>query len=735
MKKIAIFLVVIMIFGSLLGCGFGAKNEPTEPVVEEPKLSEVEVEPLTLTDTKYLESYEKKAINVPFNPANISPKVPAYEIAADLSNVENIEIFGTFTDEQKAAISKNGFFISPTGVNEWDEFIYDQIFMIYDYNEYQNIPSFVTGDSMTHIFHVFYSNLLRNLEKEVLYTKLTEMTEKLLRSNIATYNELENEKMKELQLKNVAFFAVGGKLLGMDLEYPEEAKSMVESELSKVEAKTGDGSDIVKGNVDYSQMTVRGHYTREEILEKYFLATMYYSQLGFYPFEDAAVNDDMILQAFLMTDSVYKDKEIFDAWSAVTDPIDFLVETSEDLSIRHYSKILYGVYGEKPDLNNLDSKILLDEAINLIRELPDPLIAPAKGKSFRFLPQRAVMDNVLMQNVVDVGRPSKRPIYSGLDMMVALGSKKAKEIQDADPYNKIWERYFEMTQGNIDTVKSLPDSAWQKNLYRGWLWTLKSYTNTFGEGYPIFMQNEAWNRKDLVSALGSYAELKHDTILYGKQVGAQSGGGAPVVNPKGYVEPNLELFEKISWLLEYTKVNLENRDMLGDYGEKIDTLKEMVDKCITLIHKELNNEAFTKEDEVFLMYIGGVMEYASISFVKNNGESLYSWYNIENETDRRMPIVTDLMNVVANVADVPEGKYQSIGTGAPAEIYVVYPHEGKLYMGRGGVFTYYEFLSDERLTDEAWQKQLMTEGAEIPAWYNDLVLEGKGEVIGEDVGY
>lgn len=253
----------------------------------------------------------------------------------------------------------------------------------------------------------------------------------------------------------------------------------------------------------------------------------------------------------------------------------------------------------------------------------------------------------------------------------------------------------------------------------------------------MFMQNEAWNRKDLVSALGSYAELKHDTILYGKQVGAEMGGGAPVERPKGYVEPNLELFEKISWLLEYTKTNLEDRDMVGNFGPKLDEFKDVVDSCIALIKKELNGEKFTEEDEQFLMYIGGAMESISTQFIEGDDPEMRigSWYEISNATDRRMPVVADLMVVVENVADIPVGEFQSIGTGAPSEIYVVYPHEGKLYMGRGGIFSYYEFLTKERLTDEKWQSQLLTEGPELPSWYADLITEEKSEVPGEDIGY
>ena len=45
--------------------------------------------------------------------------------------------------------------------------------------------------------------------------------------------------------------------------------------------------------------------------------------------------------------------------------------------------------------------------------------------------------------------------------------------------------------------------------------------------YPAFMRTQAWARKDIHTALGSWTELKHDTILYAKQVMAEMGGGGP----------------------------------------------------------------------------------------------------------------------------------------------------------------------------------------------------------------
>ena len=59
------------------------------------------------------------------------------------------------------------------------------------------------------------------------------------------------------------------------------------------------------------------------------------------------------------------------------------------------------------------------------------------------------------------------------------------------------------------------------------------------------MQSPAWVDKQLNTVLGSWSELKHDTILYAKQAYAELGGGPPPpppLPPKGYVEPVPEFY-------------------------------------------------------------------------------------------------------------------------------------------------------------------------------------------------
>jgi hypothetical protein len=68
--------------------------------------------------------------------------------------------------------------------------------------------------------------------------------------------------------------------------------------------------------------------------------------------------------------------------------------------------------------------------------------------------------------------------------------------------------------------------------------------------------------------------------------------------------------------------------------------------------------------------------------------------------------------VIADVATDPNsGQVLEVGIGNVHEIYVVAPipqADGSLALtlARGGIFSYYEFPSSERLTDEAWREQV-----------------------------
>ncbi|RVU55570.1 DUF3160 domain-containing protein [Anaerosphaera multitolerans] len=719
MKKVYLLLSLILVSLLLISCN---KKE-----------IEKNEEPISTEELAFLEEYTE-VVDIPYNPKSVEPKVPEYEVNKDLSNVENLASFGNFTASQKEALSNYGFFIAPIGDTNpelGENELKEQIFRIYEDNEYKNLPSFITSDSIMHMYHLFYDNFLKRLEESTLLPKLESLTAQMLEDSLYQYNSLSDKEVKELSLRNVAYFATAMKILDKSLPViPPEAEKMALEEYNKIMKANGISSDILNTEIDYSQFTPRGHYTKSDSLKKYFKTVMYYGQAGFFVEDEKGVRDDLIGMALLMTDTVYKSKENYELWSDVYEPVNFLVESADDLGIKEYGVLLYGVYGKTPDLNTILDSEKIQRVYGNLEMFPKPSIADSKGYSYRFMPQRAVLDSALMQRLIEVTtetQASRRPIYSGLDIMATFGDDTAIKMQWEDPYNKIWPSYEEKLKENQAIVANMKDEDWKSNLYRGWLWTLKEYAREFGKGYPMFMQNEAWEKKDLNSALGSWAELKHDTVLYGKQTMAEMGGGYVEEIPKSYVEPNIAIYEKLSWLVEYTIENLEAREMLDETTKNYlsDFKVYIIDPLIAISEKELNNEALTEEENSMLHYIGGAMEGISLRFV--NDQSTY--WDLLDETDRSMAIVSDLMKVPQNEADVPPNTFLSVGVGPAYEIYVVYPIDGKLYLGRGGIFSYREFLSDERLTDEKWQLQVKEEPEKgIPYWMEDLIQEEKEDI-------
>ncbi|MCF6464292.1 DUF3160 domain-containing protein [Clostridium sp. Cult2] len=668
---------------------------------------------------------QKQNIAVPYEPTKFQAKVKPYKVNSDLSNIENSSQFGGLSQEQKELLAKNNFFVTPTNI--------EQLFYIYEDNEYKNIPSFITTDSVLQVYHIFYDYTLRNLEEQKLLAILEELTDNMLKNSISIYDQIKDEEIKEIQLKNIAFFSVGELCLEKELidEVPKKAKDLALKEFEEISNHRGfKESNIFPYELDYSQYIPRGHYTRSEDFEKYFKAMMWYGQAPFplYFIENEVKNIEQTIQALLITYSIYSDKENYNLWEQIYEPTNFFVGSSDDLGIYEYGDLLFKIYGNKPDLNQLKDEDKLDELYEEAKKFPEPKIKPKYttvttpvGKQFRFMGQRYVLDAEIIQELVE---PIIRPVPSGLDVMGVLGSEKAKEIQMEKEINQYWDEYPKEFERLKDKFGKFEDSQWRTNMYQGWLWTLKGLLKPYGKGYPSFMTNKAWVDKNLTTALASWAELKHDTILYGKQSGAEMGGGG-YEEPIGYVEPNIEVYEKLLWLTKFSKENLKERNLLiENIEDKIEKFEDLLEFLIHASVKQLNNEELTEKEYYRIIYYGGYLEGLSCSFVEGD---LGYWHEITSDTDRNMALIADFHTIAPN--SYSPGGYLEVAVGPASEIYVIVPIGGKLYLSRGAVFSYYEFISNERLTDEKWQEMLKEEKVPaMPEWTNSFIREGKVEI-------
>jgi hypothetical protein len=242
--------------------------------------------------------------------------------------------------------------------------------------------------------------------------------------------------------------------------------------------------------------------------------------------------------------------------------------------------------------------------------------------------------------------------------------------------------------------------SWTQNLYWAWLYSFQPLIEPKGNSYPAFMRTQAWARKDLQTALGSWTELKHDTILYAKQVMAEMGGGAAPTPPHGYVEPNPEAYARLLALAQMTEEGLASRNLLSDLTKgNLDNLISTLQFLKDIAERELNDGSISDE------YWGGTLEQFTLKAADTTGNDQ------RDLSDQKAALVADVAtgtNDLATLVALEEA------IGGPIPIYVVLP-DSPWRLSIGAVYSYYEFTvpTSGRLTDEAWQA-LVAEGTNPP---------------------
>ncbi len=650
-----------------------------------------------------------------YTPLSINANAPQYTLNADLSNIENLDQFSNLTQAQRNLIAKNGFVVTPTDS--------EQLFYIYEDNTYKKIPGFVTTDSVLQLYHIFYDYSLRNLETDFLYDDMIQLNNSMISQLAASYKAVQNEAVKGNILKMLGYFSVANLALDQELpgDLPSETADLARQEYDLILDASGFHESPLFGfELDYSLFTVRGHYTRSEELGKFFRAMSWYGlvPIPFYD-ENDMPDDDSTMRAIITAISLCRapEDEGIRLWENLYSTTSFFVGESDDITPYEVAQAVSKVYSDTPDMNELPDKLeAFYQELSQMRDaqIVSKIAGAVTQPQMRFMGQRYIPDSEILQTLTE---PYKRPFPSGLDVFAVFGSPRAEEVlEEFFQPRQQWSGY----QENFDKLRIKFDSQTipqqTNNLYNGWLYCLKSLTGRVDKTYPTFMQNTAWEDKSLSTALGSWAEIRHDTILYGKQSGTECGGDEP---PEilGYVEPNPEFFNRLLWLTTVTRESLSQRELLSDsMMYKMKDFEDMLGFLKKCAQKELNGEDLSAEEHYSLLTYGGTLEYLSSSIAEAG-----SWYLVESDTDKNMAVIADV--------HTSSGNYLEAGVGRAAEIYVAVPQNGKIYLTRGAVFDYYEFTSDKRLTDETWQEMIEQNPPQRPQFTGSYMDEaGAGEV-------
>lgn len=637
-----------------------------------------------------------------YNP--VSPAVEPYTVADDFSNVINMDAF-YLNDAQLDCLRRNGFLIMRETGREF--------FEVFEQNRYNLVPNFVTVDAMTHTYHLYFAFLLRNTERGYLSQMVRNLAGLLLQASEAQLEVLRGTEWEQAARRNAGFFAVASQLMGADDPVPPEVQEQVQAELDLVMGAGGiAASPLFGGDEDYSQYAPRGYYEGNPDLEAYFRAMMWYGRRNF-----TQKDEGLDRGALLITLALAQNPEALDLWSAVYTVTSFFSGASDDNGYYEYRALLDEAYGGVPQTADLAANTAAWDVFHrLTAELPAPRINSIpvvdvgtevdhldEGKGFRVMGQRFSLDESIFtqltyNRVAENPAGDKRLLPNGLDVPAAFGSDAALSLLEGLGVTA-YAGYPEQMEALRAQVADAPANTWLASLYSQWLLMLRPLALARGEGYPPFMQGDAWARKDLQSFLGSFAELKHDTILYAKQMMAEGGGaGVEARDDRGYVEPEPEVFARLASLVEATAAGLTGYGLLGETdAQNLGILQELATRLEAIARKELANELPTDDEFELIRSFGVQIEHF--------------WQEVHKDEVPEGEYLTTFefpSAIVADVASDPNGQVLEVGTGEVSTIYAVVPVEGSLRLASGSVYSYYEFpwpLGD-RLTDAAWLRLL-----------------------------
>ncbi len=682
---------------------------------------------LTETTTQVVETSETDA---PSENPTVGAKL-------NYNQVINKDMYTGFSDKQLEMLNENGFVV----VRETDEYPYLFMHHLYEFAEYNNGSVFVTTDAVLNMFHIYYGGSLKALETAYYYNDIVGLTNDLI-TKVATAYEQSNNELKPYYQRLYAYLILGGKLLhdedftftdlsdydsesqviikqkfdensdnwlALQMAVPDEVIALVDADygtiinVDKKVSLTNDGitnSQILNKRIDATQYIVRGHYTQSTLLSNYFKGMMWFSQSGF----DIAIDKrENLVLAQLLAQLIDSDPAISKMWNDVYNLTAFYSGVSDDLNYKDIVKLTNAVYGAQ-----FDTTILLDTSYDTaleeeINKLPVPQIKPVLKedtqyadldykRQYRLMGQRFTYDSYVMTKLT---KSPERLDITPFDVLAATGNQKAEAIlYDTYKPQEKWPEYPEALAritSEYTAYKAMPI----KDLYAGWFRAIDLALNELFSGQiPYFMTTDAYAAKRVNTALGSFAELKHDNVLYAKQMFAEAGGMGEDSMPLHYVEPNVTLYQTLRDMITTAQQNVSAYQD-ESITRPLDEIAEYLDLFIKVSQKELSGELVSQEEFRRITWFGALVDNLRFGYDTYLTELVGGDYQAESSSA-----------LISDIATILQLGYLEVGIGLPYQIYALVEINGHPVITEGIVYSSFAFYSDERLTDEAWRQAI-----------------------------
>ena len=630
----------------------------------------------------------------------LRPDAPPYAGPPTPHSLEGVQVVpevlqGLRGPGASKALERRGFVVVPADLRLFH--------FAYEGNVYQGWPVFVTTDVAYHEWHQVFDKILRSLEQQVLLPKLKTLAGGLLEAAHAQTVEATGTPVEAAASRVEQLFQVAAVELGL----PVSLGPLAEQERALVDAHSASGeiSPITGTKLDYSLLTPRGHYTRTASLRRYFVAMSVLGQSAFcLPGTRDCPGLEPARLAILASRVLAGNADLVALWRDIYEPTAFLVGLADD-----YTPLEVAAAAEAATSTGLrDASVFAgDSAVEnvaraLVAKRPvriDPERASVRLMGTRFVVDSFVLDQLVAPNVTG------RLVPSALDLAAAFGSDFAYGVLKQMGVTT-FPHYDTQLEAMRKAIATRPAQDWGSTVYDAWLHGLEPMFAPRGTAFPDFMRTDAWTAKAHQTGFGSYAELKHDTILYAKQVFAEGEGPTGIPARRNWVEPEPVVFARLAAVADLMRRGLDQRGLLTKEQAGLLRTAIALDRFLERIAgDELAGKPISKADNERLTYLGGELEAL--------------WWRTSDLSANGIPTDVDQDAVVADIASSPKSVLE-VGTGRIDRIYVLVPDDsGGFQVAVGGVYSYYEFTTPpgERLTDEAWRGLLDTGKApERPAW-------------------
>jgi hypothetical protein len=650
------------------------------------------------------------------------------------------------TAAEKAKVAENGFVVS-------ERLNYPTMAQALVDVYAKDMPVLITTDMVLQALHASYDDILQTLEKTVLIGLMTDV---LAQSHVALAKVDPGADPLAAAAKVDADFYL---TLARTLLAGQSVPSLTGA---AVDAKVAEFLGFVAGlqmtdvelfgtvrTMDFSQFKPRGHYEGDPLLERYFRMMMLLGRadLRFVEF-DAQSNQWLyrprqVMAAMLLKQAMDAGSQAMAKWTQANDVITLMVGPVDYIDFAGVDRLVADQKWQKAsDIATLDKAALEDMIARLIAGTygsqkiashyleTNPLSSEPTPlpPSFAFLGQRFVVDshvfsNVVYDRVIHDGAKVQRVLPAPLDAWFVLGNDQVLPLLapefDKHPY---W--------GALHTLRWLVDSYepsfWQDNLYNLWLHSLRALNApTTAAKFPQPMRTPAWRDKTARTQLASWAQLRHDTILYAKQ---SYTGGVSCEHPDGWVEPYPEFFARLETFADVGGQALVNLPFTGEQAWLKTSLqnyfanfKLRMGQLRVLAERELAGDSFSADEVGFLTTV--------IVAQMGCGAPVYSgWYptlffNPERVAEFK-PTIADV-HTNPNAGPLPGPDVLHVATSSVDLMVLAADTCDGAETFVGPVFRYHEVDVKEikRLSDKDWEAMLKDGTAPAqPKWTESFVV-------------